>query len=89
MSWISIAAIYFIIWWMVLFAMLPFGLKTQDEDENVTLGTVPSAPRGPHMRATVIRTTLVSLILFGIFYVLTTVYGFSIDDIPRIAPQFG
>ena len=30
MSWISIAAIYFIIWWMVLFAMLPLGLKTQD-----------------------------------------------------------
>ena len=55
----------------------------------MTLGTVPSAPRGPHMRATVSRTTLVSLILFGIFYVLTTVYGFSIDDIPRIAPQFG
>ena len=32
MSWISIAAIYFIIWWMVLFAMLPFGLRTQDDD---------------------------------------------------------
>ena len=34
MSWISGAAIFFIIWWIVLFAMLPFGLRTQDDDET-------------------------------------------------------
>ena len=47
----------FIMWWLVLFAILPFGLRTQDEDEDVTLGTVSSAPRGPHMLRAVVRTT--------------------------------
>lgn len=87
MSWISIAAIYFILWWLVLFAMLPFGVKTQDEDGEVTLGTVASAPRGPHMQRAVIRTTLVSAVLFAAFYVATVHYGFSFDDIPRIGPS--
>ena len=88
MSWVSIAAIFFIIWWLVLFATLPFGLKTQDDDQDVTLGTVSSAPKGPHMLRAVIRTTIVSLVIFGIFYVLTKVLGLGIDDIPRIVPEF-
>ena len=87
MSWISIAAIYFIVWWLVLFAMLPFGVKTQDEDGDVTLGTVASAPHGPHMRRAVIRTTLVSAVIFAAFYVAVVHYGFSFDDIPRIGPS--
>ena len=88
MSWVSIAAIFFIIWWLVLFATLPFGLKTQDDDQDVTLGTVSSAPKGPHMLRAAIRTTIVSLLIFGIFYVLTKVLGLGIDDIPRIIPEF-
>ncbi len=43
------AAVFFIIWWIVLFAMLPLGLRTQDDEDDVTLGTVSSAPRfGAH-----------------------------------------
>ncbi|RIK88368.1 MAG: DUF1467 domain-containing protein [Hyphomicrobiales bacterium] len=87
MSWISIAAIYFILWWVVLFAMLPFGVKTQEEDGEVTLGTVASAPRGPHMLRAAIRTTIVSGLIFSAFYVAVVHYGFSFDDIPRIGPS--
>ena len=49
MSWIVYVVTFFISWWFFLFLVLPFGLRTQDEDEDVTLGTVASAPRGPHM----------------------------------------
>lgn len=87
MTWVSIAAIYFILWWVVLFAMLPFGVKTQEEDGEVTLGTVPSAPRGPHMLRAAIRTTIVSGIIFAAFYIAVVYYGFSFDDIPRIGPS--
>jgi predicted secreted protein len=89
MSWVSSFALYFILWWLVLFAMLPFGLRTQDDDQSVTLGTVSSAPKGPHMLKTVLRTTIVSLVIFGVFFVLTRVLAYSIDDIPRIVPKFG
>jgi predicted secreted protein len=88
MTWVSIAAIYFILWWIVLFATLPFGLKTQDEDEDVTLGTVSSAPKGPHMLRAFIRTTIVSALILGGFYGLTKGLGLGIDDIPKIVPDF-
>lgn len=88
MSWISGAAVFFIIWWMVLFATLPFGLRTQEENDDVTLGTVPSAPHGPHMLRAIIRTTIVAAIIFGVLLFLTRGLGLSFDDIPRIVPEF-
>lgn len=88
MSWISEAAVFFIIWWMVLFATLPFGLRTQEENDDVTLGTVPSAPHGPHMLRAIVRTTIVAAIIFGVLLFLTRGLGLSFDDIPRIVPEF-
>ncbi|HEY6632369.1 MAG TPA: DUF1467 family protein [Rhizobiaceae bacterium] len=89
MSWISVAALYFIVWWLVLFATLPFGLKTQDDDGDVTLGTVSSAPKGPHMLRAFVRTTVVSALVLGGFYLVTKGLGLGIDDIPRIVPDYG
>lgn len=88
MSWISAAAVYFILWWTVLFATLPFSLRTQDEDDNVTLGTVASAPQGPHMLRAFIRTTLVSAVIFAILVAITRGLDLGIDDIPRVVPDF-
>lgn len=88
MGWLSLLAVFFIIWWTVLFAAIPFGLRTQDEDGNVTLGTTESAPRGPHMLRALIRTTVISLIIFGVLYFLTRGLGWSFDDIPRIVPTY-
>lgn len=88
MSWISFAALFFITWWLVLFVVLPFSVHTQDDDHDVTLGTVPSAPRGSHMLRAVIRTTIVTAIVMGIFYGLTRGLGLSLDQIPHIIPEF-
>jgi predicted secreted protein len=88
MNWVSMTALFFVTWWLVLFAILPFGLKTQDDDQDVTLGTVSSAPRGPHMLRAVLWTTLVTAVILGVFYGVTRGLGFSIDDIPRIVPEF-
>jgi predicted secreted protein len=87
MGWLSALAIFFIIWWVVLFVMLPIGLRTQDEDHDVTLGTTPSAPSGRHMRAVLVRTTLVSLAAFGLYWLVTTYLGLGIDDIPYLGPR--
>jgi predicted secreted protein len=88
MTWVSVAALYFILWWIVLFATLPFGLKTQDDDEDVTLGTVSSAPKGPHVLRAFLRTTIVSALILGGFYLVTKGLGLGIDDIPRIVPDY-
>ncbi len=87
MNWVSFAAIFFVTWWLVLFAVLPFGMKTQDDDGDVTLGTVSSAPRGPHMLRAVLWTTLVTAVILGIFYGLTWGLGYGIEDLERIMPH--
>ena len=89
MSWISFTALFFATWWVVLFVVLPFSVRTQEDDHDVTLGTVASAPRGPHMLRAVIRTTIVTAIVMGIFYGLTHGLGYSVDDLVRIMPDFG
>lgn len=87
MTWISLSALFFVVWWLVLFAVLPIGLRTQDEDENVTFGTVPSAPRGPHVLRAALWTTLVTAVIIGGFYGLTNGLGYGFDDIPRMLPE--
>ena len=37
-------AIYFIIWWIVLFIVLPWGVRSQQESGEVAPGTDPGAP---------------------------------------------
>lgn len=88
MNWISLAAVFIVIWWVMLFVSLPVGLRTQDEDGKVVPGTPESAPRGSHMLKALIRTTILTLIVFGAFYIVTRVLGYSFDDIPRFAPEF-
>lgn len=88
MSWISFAALTFVVWWTVIFAMLPLSLRTQDDERDVTLGTVSSAPRGPHMRRVVLRTTVVTLLIMGTGYLLVNVWGWGFEDIPHIVPDF-
>ena len=46
-SWVSWTAIYFIIWWTTLFAVLPFGVRNQIDEGQVTPGTEPGAVIGP------------------------------------------
>ena len=43
----SFIAIYFVVWWTILFAVLPFGVRTQEEEGEVVLGSERSAPHRP------------------------------------------
>ena len=54
----------------MLFVALPFGLRTQDEDGEVT-GHRPSAPKGPHVLRAFVRTTIISALILGAFYLVT------------------
>jgi predicted secreted protein len=86
-SWVTYAAIFFIVWWVTFFAVLPFGLRTQDEEKDVTLGTVPSAPSGPHMRRAVLMTTVIALVICATAYGLIQAFDLGLDDLPRLVPE--
>jgi predicted secreted protein len=58
-------AIYFVIWWIVLFLTLPFGVRSQHEDGESPPGTDPGAPVATMMGRKLIWTTLLSAVGFA------------------------
>ncbi len=62
-------AIYFVMWWLVLFVTLPFGVRSQHEDGEgagqVIPGTDPGAPILARMGRKLLWTTLISALLFA------------------------
>lgn len=66
-------AVFFIIWWVVLFTTLPFGSRSAHEQGlEVMEGTEKSAPLKPHLKIKFIVTTFIALIIFGLFYYVYT-----------------
>jgi predicted secreted protein len=59
-------AIYFVMWWIVLFLTLPFGVRSQHEDGEGTPGTDPGAPVLTRMGSKLIWTTIISAVIYGI-----------------------
>ena len=59
-------AIYFVLWWIVLFVTLPFGVRSQHEDGGGSPGTDPGAPVASQMGRKLIWTTVLSGIVFAI-----------------------
>jgi predicted secreted protein len=56
-------ALYFVIWWILLFAILPIGVQSQSESGHVVSGTEPGAPSAPGLPEKAIWTTLVSAVV--------------------------
>ena len=76
-------AIYFIIWWLTLFAVLPFGLRTQHDQGEVVPGTPASAPMRNRMLRSVLITTVVSAVIFGVAYLAFSRGWVTLLDPPR------
>jgi len=58
-------AIYFVLWWIVLFVTLPFGVRSQHEDGESVPGTDPGAPIASQMGRKLIWPTAISAIIFA------------------------
>jgi predicted secreted protein len=77
------AAIYFIIWWIVLFAMLPIGVRTSEEaGEKASPGTAESAPHMPNLLPKMVATTVLSTVIFAALYAIIVHHVITLDDIP-------
>lgn len=76
-------AIYVVIWWTVLFAMLPIGVRTSEEaGEKVSPGTAESAPHLPNLLPKMVATTVVSSIVFAALYIIIVDHLITLDQIP-------
>jgi predicted secreted protein len=77
------ASIYLVIWWTVLFAVLPIGVRTsEEEDEQAVPGAAESAPHTPHLLPKMIATTVLSSIVFAVVWLIIVDHVITLDDIP-------
>ncbi|CAN7237718.1 DUF1467 family protein [Phenylobacterium sp. LjRoot225] len=74
-------AIYLTIWWTILFAVLPLGVKSYAESGIDPQGGDPGAPVNPNLKRKFITTTWVSAL---IMLVLVAVIHFHLVDLSRI-----
>jgi len=63
-------ATFFLIWWVVLFAVLPWGVRSQQEGGEIVRGTDPGAPAIPRLLRKLVWTTGVSAVIFAVCYVV-------------------
>lgn len=72
MTWVSYAAIYFIVWAICLFVVLPFGVRSQQEAGEVVRGSEHGAPVMPLLWWKVLATTvLAAIVTAGLLWLLT------------------
>lgn len=68
-------AVYFVIWWTVLFAVLPFGIRNETEaGEAHVEGNDPGAPVVPGLVKKAIVTSVIAAVIFAVVWYIWTVY---------------
>lgn len=80
MEWTSAIAIFGLFWVLSAFLVMPFGVRTHDEEglEKVA-GQADSAPANFRPGLIALRATMLAAVLFGLYY-LNYVYGWIGPD---------
>ena len=73
--WFSQAAIFLSIWFVTLFAVLPWGVRQPTETQA---GNDPGAPANPQLGRKAVITTVISLLLWSVYFYVTQILGFSL-----------
>ncbi|MES2174724.1 MAG: DUF1467 family protein [Pseudomonadota bacterium] len=83
MNLYAIFAIYFLMWVISAFIMLPFGIRTPDETGEVLLkGQADSAPSNFRPGLVMLRATIMATILFGLYYANYVQGWVTLDMLP-------
>ncbi|WP_420143235.1 DUF1467 family protein [Sphingobium sp.] len=83
MNWYAIFAIYFLMWVISAFIMLPFGIRTPDETGEALLkGQADSAPSNFRPMVVVLRATILATLFFGLYYANYVQGWLTLDMLP-------
>jgi predicted secreted protein len=82
--WYTMLAIYFIFWWLVFFAVLPWGIRSQEEEADIVPGSDPGAPAVHGLKAKVVWTTAVSAVVFAVFYWAYVTRAVALEDLATL-----
>ena len=79
MDWATALATYAIIWWLVMFMVLPWGVRRIDP-EDLGEGDNPGAPANPRILLRAAITTVAAAVIFCLIYVvfISGVFSFRV-----------
>ncbi len=66
MNWFTALALYLIIWWLVLFVILPIGIRGQAEEGDIVEGSEPGAPHTLDIKKKFKQTTIAATIVWAV-----------------------
>jgi predicted secreted protein len=87
MGWITITALFFVVWWVTLFAALPIALHKSRKAESSAAGPVADSKGGRRGLAVVLLTTLIAGVIVAALAVAVNVYGLNMDIFPQVIPD--
>jgi len=68
-------AVFLTIWWIVLFTVLPLGVRSLHEDGETPAGSDPGAPLAPMLLKKAGITTAIAIVVFGAFLLIVKAMG--------------
>ena len=86
MNWFTAVLVFVVIWWLIFFMVLPWGVRTAKEaGEDVEAGHADSAPVKPQLWLKAAVTTLIAAVILGL--ILASVNLGWIDYRALFVPQ--
>ena len=80
MHWASGILVFVVLWWLVIFAVLPWGVRIPDKAEA---GHADSAPVKPMLGRKVLATTAITAVLWLIVYLVVQSDWLSFREMAR------
>jgi predicted secreted protein len=68
MTWFTGVAAYVVIWWLVIFTILPWGVRPAEDEMGLGAG----APANPRLRLKALITTGIAAVLWSILYLIVS-----------------
>lgn len=78
----SAIAIYFVVWWISLFMVLPFGVRGQHEENQTLKGTEKGAPVNANIVKKFIQNSILATIIWAIIMAIIIFDLINLENIP-------
>ena len=87
MGFVFYLSVYLVVWWTVLFTILPLGVRSHHEEGvDVPGGGEPASPVNPNIKKKFITTTWVSAIVLGVIWLVLHFNLIPLPNYPAAAP---
>jgi predicted secreted protein len=81
MTFTTALAAFLLIWWVSLFAVLPWGVRSQHEGGEMAPGTDPGAPTSFRLGQKLLWTTAVAVVIYAGCYVVYSQHLVTLSEL--------